>query len=120
MLIVYGISNCTTVKKARQWLADNNIGYNFHDYRIDGVDEKKLNHWIEKLGWELLLNKRSLTWRSLSDNIKSNIDRSSATQVMLEKPTIIKRPLTEWQLQTLLGFQVTQWENQCILEGLIS
>ena len=66
MLTLYGIKNCDTVKKARRWLEDHGIEYQFHDFRQDGLDKKQLSGWVEQLGWEAILNKRSTTWRWFS------------------------------------------------------
>ena len=104
MIIVYGISNCDTIRKARRWLADAGIDYHFHDYRKEGLDEAKLRDWAEQLGWELLLNKRGTTWRNVPDTEKVSITKESAIQLMLEKPAIIKRPLLDLGDKPVLGF----------------
>ncbi|WP_293268690.1 ArsC family reductase [Neptunomonas sp.] len=94
-ITLFGIKNCDTIKKARKWLDTNNIEFQFHDFRKDGLTEAQLDPLIDSLGWEILLNKRGTTWRQLSDAIKENIDAASARSLMLENPAIIKRPVLE-------------------------
>lgn len=111
MIKLYGIPNCDTIKKARKWLDNNNLGYEFHDYKKQGVPEKKLKQWVRKAGWETLLNKRGTTWRKLDDGIKSDIDESSAIQVMLDNPSIIKRPVLENSNTLLIGFNEEEYKT---------
>jgi arsenate reductase len=92
MTIIYGIKNCDTMKKAMKWLDAQGIDYTFHDFRKDGLEAKQLDGWLKTLGWETLLNRRGMTWRKLSDEVKDNIDEKSARQLMLDNPAIIKRP----------------------------
>jgi Spx/MgsR family transcriptional regulator len=101
---LYGIKNCDTVRKARRWLSDQHIAFNFHDFRSDGLDIELLNQWIDELGWEVLLNKRSTTWRNVPQEIKKTIDQSSATTIMLENPTVIKRPILDIESKRIVGF----------------
>jgi len=110
MLTIYGIPNCDTMKKARKWLADNGIDYEFHDYKKNGVDNKQLLAWEKQVGWEVLLNRRGMMWRKLSDEQKANIDKSSAIEIMLELPSIIKRPvLVTDKGETLVGFKEEEY-----------
>ncbi|WP_340620371.1 ArsC family reductase [Xenorhabdus siamensis] len=91
---LYGIKNCDTVKKARRWLEDQEIPYQFHDYRVDGLSPELLQIFIEQVGWEALLNTRGTTWRKLTNEQKSTINNAeTAKALMLEQPAIIKRPL---------------------------
>lgn len=77
--IMYGIKNCDTIKKARRYLEDNGINYQFHDYRVEGIDDALLSTFIAQLGWEVLVNKRGTTWRKLSDAEKNAVvDAESA------------------------------------------
>lgn len=101
---VYGISNCDTIKKAKSWLDKKGVEYSFHDYRKQGLEISQLNNWVDALGWEPLLNKRGTTWRKLSDEVKANVDRASAIEIMLENPSIIKRPLLDRNSKLHLGF----------------
>ncbi len=112
MIKIYGIPNCDTMKKARKWLTDNAIEYEFHDYKKQGINKKTLLAWEKKVGWEVLLNRRGMMWRKLSDEQKASIDRSSAIEIMMEMPSIIKRPvlLTDDE-QLLVGFKVDEYQQ---------
>ena len=101
---MYGIPNCDSIKKARNWLKDNNVDYEFHNYKKDGVPEKELKKWIKEIGWEVLLNKRGTTWRKLDDAIKDNITKESAIKIMLDNPSIIKRPVVDDGKNIHVGF----------------
>ncbi|MCT7358405.1 ArsC family reductase [Thalassolituus sp. 59MF3M-4] len=109
MVTMYGIKNCDTIKKARKWLEDAGVDYQFHDYKKDGLSAELLDGWIRELGYEALLNKRGTTWRKLPDDIKDNIDEQSARAVMLDNPSIIKRPLLDTGSAKVLGFSVTEY-----------
>ncbi|MDH5764396.1 MAG: ArsC family reductase [Gammaproteobacteria bacterium] len=104
MITLYGIPNCDTVKKARQWLDNNHIEYQFHDYKKQGVPEKQLKQWVKVTGWEILLNKRSTTWRTLDESLKVSLDEKQAIQIMLDNPSIIKRPVLETDSILKIGF----------------
>lgn len=109
MITMYGIKNCDTIKKARQWLDDAGIDYQFHDYKKDGLNPELLDGWISELGYEALLNKRGTTWRNLTDDIKDNINERNARALMLDNPSIIKRPLLDTGSAKVLGFSVTEY-----------
>lgn len=104
MVILYGIKNCDTVRKARRWLADHQVDYHFHDLRSDGLDDDLLDTWIEDLGWEHLLNRRGTTWRKLPVEAREPLDASRARKLMLAYPAIIKRPLLQIDAAHYLGF----------------
>ena len=104
MIILYGIPNCDTMKKARKWLDQNKIDYQFHDYKKLGVPEKQLKQWVKQLGWEILLNKRGTTWRKLDETVKQSINQKSAIQIMLDNPSIIKRPVLDANGKISAGF----------------
>lgn len=104
-ITMYGITNCDTVKKARAWLASHDVAYRFHDYRADGLDADRLNGWSGKVGWEILLNKASTTFRELSDEDRMGLDEKKAKALMLAKPTMIKRPVLELGDRILVGFK---------------
>lgn len=104
MTILYGIPNCDTMKKARKWLDDHNIDYTFHDYKKQGAPEKELKKWIKQLGWEALLNTRGTTWRKLDEATRSSINEKKAVEIMLENPSIIKRPVLDIDGQYHAGF----------------
>jgi len=111
MTTLFGIKNCDTIKKARNWLSEHDIEFQFHDYRTDGLEQSQLEQWCHELGWEQLLNRRGTTWRKLPDEIKDTIDENSAIALMLEQPAMIKRPLLDTGTQRLLGFKATEYET---------
>lgn len=111
MITLYGIKNCDTIKKARKWLDENGVAYQFHDFRKDGLEENLLRKWVKEVGWEVLLNKRGTTWRKLDDEVKEKIDESSAIQVMLENPSIIKRPVLVTEKVIQVGFSGDQYQQ---------
>ena len=111
MIKIYGIPNCDTIKKARKWFDTNNIEYAFHDYKKSGVPESELKKWAKKAGWELLLNRRGTTWRKLSDKDKDNINETSAIKIMLENPSIIKRPVLVSGKKLLIGFNEEDYQQ---------
>ena len=110
-ITLFGIPNCDTMKKARRWLEANDVLYTFHDYKKSGVPEKELKQWVKKVGWEILLNRRGTTWRKLDDSIKDNIDEASAIEVMLNNPSIIKRPVLESGKILLIGFKQEEYQQ---------
>ena len=104
-VIMYGIPNCDTIKKAKKWLEAEAIAYEFYDYKKLGVDAERLNGWCENTDWEMLLNKAGTTFRKLPDEIKANIDKTSALALMVENPSMIKRPVLEANGRLLVGFK---------------
>lgn len=104
MITLYGIRNCDTVKKARKWLDNEAIGYQFVDFKQSPPDEALLKAWCQHLGWQDLINRRGTTWRKLSDDDKSDLNLAKAIKLMIAQPNLIKRPV--WQLKQgmLLGF----------------
>ena len=111
MLTLYGINNCDTVKKARRWLEDHGIEYQFHDFRQDGLDINQLTSWVENLGWETLVNKRSTTWRGLSDKDKNILSKQQAIDLLLIHPTLIKRPVVVKNKTVLVGFNEAEFQK---------
>jgi arsenate reductase (glutaredoxin) len=105
MITLYGIKNCDTVKKARDWLTKNNIDYRFHDFRVDGLDKAQVQTWIAELGLETLVNKRSTTWKELNESTKENFSEQNAVAAIVENPTLIKRPLLDTSKQKYVGFK---------------
>ena len=112
MIVVYGINNCDTVKKARKWLSKNNIEYQFHDFRKDGLSESKIKQWVGQIDWEILLNRRGTTWRKLSEDQKANINKSNAVKLMAVQPTLIKRPVVEHNNEIIVGFSADTYQQQ--------
>jgi Spx/MgsR family transcriptional regulator len=104
-MIVYGIKNCDTVKKARRWLEANDVDFQFHDFRIDGLEQQTIEAWLEKVSWETLLNKRGTTWRKLEDPRKEQLDQHIAVELMLANPTLIKRPVVSNNGDCFVGFK---------------
>ncbi|WP_439542304.1 ArsC family reductase [Hyphomicrobium sp.] len=92
---VYGIPNCDTIKKARTWLAEHGIAYAFHDYKKDGIERARLESWCKKAGWETVLNRAGTTFRALPDADKQDLDQDKAIALMLEQPSMIKRPVLD-------------------------
>lgn len=113
MVVMYGIKNCDTIKKARRWLENNHVDYHFHDYRTDGLDAQMMHKFIAEMGWEALLNTRGTTWRKLDEAQRAAItDADSAAALMLEMPAIIKRPLLcAPGKPMLLGFSESTYQH---------
>ncbi|RUZ79116.1 ArsC family reductase [Mesorhizobium sp. M7A.F.Ca.US.006.01.1.1] len=110
-ITMYGITTCDTVKKARVWLEGHEIAYRFHDFRAEGLDAKRLDGWVSKVGWEKLLNKASTTFRELPDKEKLSLDEKKAKALMLAKPTMIKRPVLEVGDGVFVGFKPDVYEQ---------
>lgn len=111
MITLYGIPNCDSVKKAQKWLFLHHISYTFHDYRKDGLDKALLNSFLEKITWTELLNKRSSSYRQLSDLQKSSLNRENAIDLFIEFPTLIKRPLLIHKTFYQLGFKAESYQS---------
>ena len=109
MVKLYGIPNCDTMKKARQWLTAHGIEYEFHDYKKAGLDERRLRGWVKQVGWEILLNRRGTTWRKLDETLKAGIDEAGAIRVMLANPSIVKRPVLELEDSLRVGFDAAEY-----------
>ncbi len=112
-MTVYGIKNCNTVKSALDWLKKNKIEFDFHDYKSKGITETKLKAWSKQVGWESLVNKRGTTWRQLDEATQKKItSEKAAIALMLEKTSVIKRPLIEEDGKVLaLGFDEGVYES---------
>lgn len=104
-ITLYGIRNCDTVKKAREWLDGHHIAYAFHDYKIAGIKRELLEQWCAELGWENVLNRAGTTFRKLTDADKSGLNGPKAVALMLTQPSMIKRPLLDLGSHRLLGFK---------------
>ena len=102
-VILYGIKNCDTVKKARKWLDTNSVPYTFHDFRDDGINKKLVN--------DFFINKRGTTWRKLSDEEKEIKNKAHAVELMVEYPTIIKRPVLETKNKITVGFSEETYKS---------
>ena len=110
---LYGIANCTTVKKARTWLESHGVDFEFYDFKKQGVSEAMLSGWLKQVGWQKLLKKTGPTWGQLPDTVKASIkDDVSALALMLAKPNVIKRPVLEQKGKVLAtGFNESEYEN---------
>ena len=104
-ITIYGIPNCDTMKKARAWLEGHGVAYAFHDYRASGLEPETLDKWVERLGWEVLLNKASTSFRALPEKDRQGIDAARAKALMLANPTMIKRPILDFDGRLLVGFK---------------
>ena len=115
-MIVYGIPNCDTVKKARQWLTAQGVAHEFHDFKKLGVPPAQLSHWIEALGWEKLINRQGTTWRKLDATVQAGVqDTASASALVQEQPSLIKRPVVEWNDGSVsVGFQAENWSTRLV------
>ena len=108
---LYGIPNCDTVKKARVWLDERGVRYTFHDYKKAGIDEARLNGWVQELGWETVLNRAGTTFRKLPDTDKVDLDAAKAVKLMLAQPSMIKRPVLDLgKGRTIVGFKPEIYE----------
>jgi arsenate reductase len=105
VLTVYGLKNCDTCRKAIKWLTAESIPYTFHDVRKDGIDRAKVEGWLKGVGWEVLLNRRSSTWRNLTDTDKNNVDETRAIDLMIQHPALIKRPVCDCNGIILVDFK---------------
>jgi arsenate reductase len=94
-ITIYGIKNCDTMKKARAWLDKHGVKYDFHDYKAAGIDRERLERWEKKVGWETLLNRAGTTFRKLPDKDKAVADAKKAIALMLDQPSMIKRPVLD-------------------------
>ncbi len=109
---LYGIPNCSTVKKARVWLTEHGIDVSFHDIKKQGISEELLNSWLKQVGREKLVNTRGTTWRQLSDDARAAAsDNAGAVRLMLEKPSVIKRPILEKDDTITLGFDEAVYQT---------
>ena len=109
MVEMYGIPNCDTIKKARNWLDENGVEYRFHDYKKEGADAACLKRWCEAEGWETLLNRRGTTWRKLADADKNGLDTEKVIALMVANPSMIKRPVLVAKGRLLVGFDADDY-----------
>ncbi len=109
-ITLYGIPNCDTVKKARDWLTARGIDYAFHDYKKAGADAAQIARWCDAAGWEKVLNRAGTTFRKLPDETREGLDQAKAVAVMAANPSCIKRPIVEHGGGLLVGFKVDEWE----------
>jgi arsenate reductase len=104
-LCLYGIKACDTMKKARTWLDEHGLSYDFHDYKSAGIDRAHLEAWCNEHGWQTVLNRAGTTFRKLDDAAKADLDQARAIELMLAQPSMIKRPVLDLGDRTLIGFK---------------
>jgi arsenate reductase len=108
---IYGIKNCDTMKKARAWLDQKGVAYDFHDYKTAGIDRTRLEGWVGRAGWETLLNQAGTTFRKLPEADKEGLTEKKAIALMLAQPSMIKRPVLEAGSRLIVGFKLTEYEK---------
>lgn len=111
LITLYGIKNCDTVKKARNWLDTHGVDYRFHDFRADGLDREMVARWLAELGWETLVNKRSTSWKALDEATRTGMNQDSALPAILAQPTLIKRPLLDTGHERFTGFSAASYQK---------
>ena len=111
MTVLFGIKNCDTVRKARRWLEEHDIAFTFHDVRSDGLTHAQVAKWIDALGWEVVLNKRSTSWKTIDAPRRENLDANSVNALLVELPTLIKRPVLEYDGAVYLGFKADTYSS---------
>lgn len=113
MYTVYGIPNCDTVKKVKDWLDAHKIKYEFHNYKTEGISAEKLKNWFTEVSWETILNKKSTTWRELDAKTQASItNEKKAIQLLTENTSAIKRPVIEKDGKVVaVGFNATEYEQ---------
>ncbi len=108
---LYGIKACDTMKKARTWLDQHGVAYQFHDYKAVGIDKARLQAWVDELGWEAVLNRAGTTFRKLPELDRQDLDAGRAIDLMLAQPSMIKRPILDLGTQRLVGFKPDLYEK---------
>ena len=109
-IAIYGIKNCDTMKKARAWLDKHKVDYDFHDYKVAGIERERLERWTKKVGWETLLNRAGTTFKKLPDKDKNSVTEAKAIALMLRQPSMIKRPVVDaGGGKLLVGFKPEQY-----------
>jgi Spx/MgsR family transcriptional regulator len=107
--VLYGIKNCDTVKKARQWLERHGIEYRFHDLRADGLSREQAQAWLDELGIDSVINRRSTTWKQLDEATRNSLNETNAAALLAAQPTLVKRPLLDLGHQRLTGFSEARY-----------
>ena len=111
-ITLYGIPNCDTVKKARTWMAAQGHDFTFHDFKKQGLKRATAAAWLEQLAWDVLINRKGTTWRNLADERKAAVtDKASALELVLEMPSVIKRPLLDRGGKFSVGFSEPQYQG---------
>ena len=108
---IYGIKNCDTMKKARAWLDDHDVACTLHDYKAAGIERTQLETWARAVGWETLLNRAGTTFRKLPDAAKQGLSETKAIALMLDQPSMIKRPVLDVGGKLVVGFSPEIYEK---------
>ena len=116
-VIIYGIKNCDTMKKARAWLDSHGVVYSFHDYKTEGIGKEKLKSWADDVGWETLLNRAGTTFRKLPDEDREGLNERKALALMLAQPSMIKRPVLDLGGKLLVGFKPEVYASEVVPSG---
>ena len=116
-ITIYGIRNCDTMKKARDWLDAHKADYAFHDYKTAGIERGVLEGWAKKVGWEILLNRAGTTFKKLPDEKKVDLNEAKAIALMVEQPSMIKRPVLDRGGELLVGFKPERYAEVFSTKG---
>lgn len=111
VIILYGIPNCDTVKKARVWLEQHNVDFTFHDFRKDGLQASTVESWCHRIDWETLVNKRSTTWKNIDEDTRQQLTRDNVATLLAEYPTLIKRPVLVTPEHVEVGFKPDLYQH---------
>ena len=111
MIRFYGLKNCDTCRKALKFAKTQGLEHSFHDLRAEGLDAQLLDCWLSVLGWEKVLNRKSTTWRGLSEGDRAELDQDKARGLLLSNPTLVKRPVIECANEVLIGFTKAEEER---------
>jgi Spx/MgsR family transcriptional regulator len=106
---IYGIPNCDTVKKARTWLDQHGVKYRFHDFKKEGLDKTQLKDWVDQAGLNVVLNKAGTTYRALPDAEKEGLTEAKARKLMIDNPSLVKRPVLEHGGRLFIGFKPDEY-----------
>ena len=111
LMILYGISNCDTVKKAKNWLDQQHIDYRFHDFRKDGLNAEIINEWLKTVAWDKILNRRSTSWRNLDASVQQSVSETNIVRLLEQNPTLIKRPILDTNGIITIGFNADTYQG---------
>ena len=111
MLTLFGIKNCDSVKRARDWLTDAGVEFGFHDFRKDGIDAATIQGWLDAVGPDVLINRQSATWRTMDDSQRHQVDKVNPVPVLISQPTLIKRPVLVDGSRVLVGFSNAEYQQ---------
>jgi arsenate reductase len=111
MTILYGISNCDTCRKAKKWFDENKIEFNFFDFRKNELTRSQIEKWVDTIGLDVLINRRGTTWRNLSEDRRETLNGSNCVDILLDAPTLLKRPIIKINEKFLIGFNPSIMEQ---------